>query len=238
MTIRADSNNSFLQRFLLVAIVCFAFGLWSLYDGFIAYPKKLERSEAYHELAEEFEDSTSPAGLNDENEQKFFEEWEQLATEKGWSVAKPKKTPPEIESDILWQYGMAIVAFLVGIPVLIKYFGSRNSWVESDGKSLTTSWGQRLDFDEITEVNKKKWFNKGIARVHYRDDGRNRTFVMDDFKYDRDQMDKIMREIEAVVDRSAIVGGPTQAEYQETLAAEEEPAEELEESGSAEERQT
>ena len=108
---------------------------------------------------------------------------------------------------------MAIVATLVGIPVLINYLRSRNSWVECDGKTLRSSWGAELNLDQINEVDKKKWQTKGIAKIWYEKDGGEQKFVLDDFKYDRAKMDEIMRQIESNLDRDKITGGPTQEEY-------------------------
>lgn len=209
MKIRAESNNGFLQRFLLIAIVCMGFGLYCLYDGFIAYPRELERSTAYyayHDL--ETEDGTGSS-------QEFEAQWEALALENGWSLDKPKKRPAIIRSDIIWQYGMATVAFLVGVPVLYNYFSTRNSWMESDGDQITTSWGQSMKFDQVLRIDKKRWEKKGIAKIAYTEGEQPRTLVIDDFKYDRAAMGEILEQIESSVDREKIVGAPTQQELAE-----------------------
>lgn len=207
MPIRADSNNSFLQRFLLIAIVCYGFALWSLYDGLVGYPAELDRVRYFEELADRIPDKLERRA-----------DWEAKAKEMGWSLADPKKTSKEIESDIQWQYGMALVAFIVGTAVLINYLRTRSSWVELDGKQLKASWGQVVPLDAIIEIDKKRWANKGIARIRYQDGDSVRQFVLDDFKYDRDAMDKIMRAIEEAVERNKITGGPTQTEMDRIVA--------------------
>ena len=85
MKIRADSNNGFLQRFLLIAIVCLGFGLYCLYDGFVAYPAELIRSTAFYDLEKRGEGESD--GIS------FASQWEALAAENGWSIDKPKKKP-------------------------------------------------------------------------------------------------------------------------------------------------
>ena len=207
MPIRADSNKSFLQRFLLIAIVCYGFALWSLYDGLVGYPAELERVRYYEELADRIPDKLERRAA-----------WEAKAGEMGWPLADPKKTSKEIESDIQWQYGMALVAFIVGTAVLINYLRTRKSWVELDGNQLIASWGQTVPLDGIIEIDKKRWANKGIARVRYQAGEAVRQFVLDDFKYDRAAMDKIMRAIEEKVDRNKITGGPTQTEMDRIVA--------------------
>ena len=202
MDVRADSDNRFLQRFLLIAIVCYAFGLWSLYDGVVSYPKERERAQAFEQIM-----ASSDDDLNRQTE------WESLAKEKGWKLAPPKKSVSEIESDIQWQYGMALVSAIAGTILLVNYLRTRNSWVELAGNRIQTSWGEAFDINNIEELDKRRWQKKGIARVQYRDDqGRIRRFVLDDFKYDRKAMDGIIREIESGIDRQRIVGGPTQEE--------------------------
>ncbi len=210
MKIRAESNKGFLQRFLLIAIVCFGFGLYCLYDGFIAYPKELERSEAYYQLL-----SASESGKDGEDD--YFSsgiesEWGALARSNGWSLAKPKKEPPIIRSDIIWQYGMAFVSFLVGFSVLINYLRSRNAWLELDGQNVVSSWGQTLELQQIQGIDKRKWEKKGISKISYDDAGKTRTLVIDDFKFDRTSIGDILQRIESSVVREAIVGGPTQQE--------------------------
>lgn len=225
MKIRAESNNGFLQRFLLIAIVCMGFGLYCLYDGFIAYPKELARSIGYY-VYHDFDDQEEPEFLADDMDMDFEAKWELLAAENNWSIDKPKKRPAVIQSDIIWQYGMAIVAFLVGMPVLYNYLNSRNSWIESDGEQVATSWGQTMNFDQVQQIDKRKWEKKGIAKIAYTNDGQNRTLLIDDFKFNRTAIGEILDQIESSVDREKIVGAPTQqelAEYDdEQLAADDE----------------
>ncbi|MCH2182591.1 MAG: hypothetical protein MK108_11350 [Mariniblastus sp.] len=218
MKIRADSNNGFLQRFLLIAIVCMGFGLYCLYDGFIGYPKKLKISEAY----DQFHPVTAEEVSTDQAVQAEAE-WESFAQSQGWSIEKPKKRPAAIRSDIIWQYIMAGVAFLVGLPVLYNYLTSKNAWIESDGRQVTTSWGQVVDFDQVQGIDKKRWEKKGIAKVSYLGRQGEGTLVIDDFKFNRSAMGEILDQIESSLDREKIVGAPTQ---QELAAYEQESAEE------------
>ena len=149
------------------------------------------------------------------------QKWEALAKENGWSHAEPEYTEAEWKSKIKWeQYPMAIASFLVGIPVLINYFRSRNSWIETDGENLTTSWGKSFSLKSVTEINKRKWQSKGIAKLKYTDGDSSRTFVMDDFKYSQQEMGEIMSVAESFVKAENILHGPTQAEIEAEKEAE------------------
>ena len=216
MKIRAESNNGFLQRFLLIAIVCIGFGFYCLYDGFIGYPKKLKISEAYEQYH-----STETGEPVTEQLAQSEAEWEAFAKSQGWSIEKPKKRPPAIRSDIIWQYIMATIAFLVGLPVLYNYVRSRNSWIETDGVRITTSRGQVVELEKVQGVDKRRWEKKGIAKVSYLDQGSTAILVIDDFKFERTPMGEILGQIEAKIDRDKIVGAPTQQElaaYQQELS--------------------
>ena len=116
---------------------------------------------------------------------------------------------------------MATVAFLVGLPVLYNYFRSRNSWIETDGKRVTTSRGQVVELEQVQGVDKRRWEKKGIAKVSYLDQEGVSILVIDDFKYERAPMGEILAQIEAKVDRDKIVGAPTQQElaaYQQEIS--------------------
>ena len=80
--IRADVYQPFFRKFLWVSLACTAFGGWCLYDGLIAYPKKLTIAEAYESLPEE--------GRSDA--------WKELAGEKGWPTKTPSKTAKDIQA--------------------------------------------------------------------------------------------------------------------------------------------
>ena len=99
MEIRADWDSKFMLRFLLISLLLLGFGLYSLYDGFIAYPAEKLRAEAFYAPEmEELEESARVA------------RWQEVAKENGWKRSQPEK-PDAIQIDIYWQYGMAIMCF-------------------------------------------------------------------------------------------------------------------------------
>ena len=209
MEIRADSDTKFMLRFLLIAIMLLGYALWSLYDGFIAYPKEMKRAEAF------YAPEMMAMGDNERAEQ-----WQVIAQENGWKRSKPKK-PDEVQGLIYWQYGMAIMCTLIGLPMLVRYLRSRKAWVGADKNGIQTSSGASVPFDTITKVDKSKWDQKGIAKIHYSLNGKDRVFVMDDFKYLREPMGDIMRLMEQQIDKSLVTGGPLESEKE--VPAEEQP---------------
>lgn len=200
MTIRAEFQKEYLYRYAIPAAACLLFALWFAYDGFIGYPKTLPMAEAYDELRE----------IDDA--EKRINQWRDLAEERGWSKDIPRKTAEEIHSDITGQYFWGFLNLAIGIVAGTFWLRSKGTWVESTEDGLTTSWGQTFSFADVEELNKSRWEKKGIARATYTEAGMKKSFVFDDFKYQRENLGKILRELEAILPREKISGGPTELE--------------------------
>ena len=84
---------------------------------------------------------------------------------------------------------------------------NRNRWIEASPSGITSSWGQRFDWADVLEVDKRLWKKKGIAKVYYQDGDRRRRFVIDDFKFHREPTGKILSALEARIDPAKITGG-------------------------------
>jgi hypothetical protein len=206
--IRADFQSTYLFRYILLGGAFLCMSLWFLYDGVIGYPSKLPIAQAYDKLRE-----LEPA--------KRADEWQKIASERGWPREVPKKNAEQIEGDILGQYVFSALCGLVALPALIYLFRSRGTWVEGTEEGLTTSWGQSLKFADVKRLDKKKWAEKGIAKATYKNGSSTNVFVFDDFKYAREPLGKILRALEAVLSRDQIVGGPTELEADAQRKAEE-----------------
>ncbi len=184
MGLRANFDRSYLWRYWVIILMAFGSGAWFFYDATIGYPKKAKIAKAWEELAQL---ESGPRA----------ERWRELAAEKGWSQEVPVKPSAEIEESIRFQYIYGSVASLVGALMLGYLLIARNSWVEETETGLTTSWGQQVDFSTVTRLNKRRWKDKGIARVDYVDNGRKRQFVFDDFKYERAAIGQLLERLES-----------------------------------------
>lgn len=197
---RANFQKNYLVRYAALSTVCLLMAAWFGYDGLVAYPAQIPAAEAYDEL-------------RDLDSGKRAEEWKRVATERGLDKQTPKKTAEEIRSDIIGQYFWGGVNLLVGLPALLLWLRSRGSWVEQTDEGLTTSWGQSLRFADVTLLDKKKWQRKGIAKATYADGaaGAPRVFVFDDFKFEREPLGKMLRDLEGQLRPEQIVGGPPES---------------------------
>ncbi len=195
MALRANFQKNYGMRYLLLAGGCLFAASWFAYDGFIGYPSKLKYASRYDELAK----------LDGAEKQA---EWKRITAENDWPSSPPEKTAEEIEDDIFGQYIWATLSLIVGAPALLFYMRTRGTWVEATDTGLTTSWGQTLDFDKVTQLDKKRWASKGIAKAWYQEQGAPRRFVFDDFKYEREPLGMMLRDLEKHLKPEQIVGGP------------------------------
>ena len=193
MTVRTVTDPRYYRRFIIIGLAALGFCLWSLYDGAIGYPNQRER--AYQQFKE----------VVGENR---LDEWQKYA----------EQTGVKGDGDILMQYVMAAVTGAIGLWLLWGVWRARGRWIESSDAGLTSSWGQSLDFDKIVSLDKRKWRNKGIAKITYHDGRRNRRFVLDDYKFDRATTGQILREVEAKIDPDMITGGPPETAEELTAA--------------------
>ncbi len=204
---------------MIIGIAALGWAVYCLYDGFIGYPKQRERALAYVRLEEEYR-GRDPAD--------FLDAWPEYAQERGWPSTHPGE--PQSEGDIYMQFVMAAGTGAIGLWLLWGVWRTRGQWIEQTETGLTTSWGQTLDYDQVLSIDKRKWRNKGIAKIRYQDGGRKRRFVLDNFKFDRDATDRILYELESQVGHDKITNGPPEPPYEDNI----ENAADVESSGSPE----
>ncbi len=118
MTVRTNTNQRYYFRFLLIGLAVIGFGLWSLYDGAIAYPQQRERALAYQKLKEEDRGGT----------------WHDEAQRRGWPTELPGQ--PKTKVDFIQQYIMAGVASTAGLLLLWVVYRARGRWIEATDVGL------------------------------------------------------------------------------------------------------
>ena len=207
MPIRADNDPRYFRRFLIMGVVAIGFALWSLYDGLVSYPA--QRVHGFAEFKTDyksiFEDAKHNAMSVDEFERqaddKPSHEWQVYMHNRGI------KSIPEVFT----QYVQAAIAGLAGLYLLSLPLRARGRWIEANETGITSSWGQSFQYDEVEEVNKRKWRDKGIAKVTYVANGKRQTFVVDDFKFLREPTDLLLYELEQRIDPGRITNGPPES---------------------------
>lgn len=201
MPIRTDISPKHLLRIGLVGLFCTGAALWFLYDGLIGYPQWRDRGLDFVQFTEENPDM---------EELELVNAWKERAAERGWPTEKPlyKNTgKPITEDQITEQFYYAGAAGLIGAGFLIRLLRDKGRWIEAHDNGLRSNRGDDLQFSQITELNKKKWQSKGIARVRYQTNGSNKRMTLDDYIYDRDSTREILRLVEANIDHAKITNG-------------------------------
>ena len=193
MPVKATIDRKYLLRLGLTTLGVFGLALWFLYDGTVTYPRQRERALVYQGIEEE----------------ERAEKWPEIAEEHGWPIRSPGM--PKEEIDIQIQLVLAAVVTVPGILCLFFFLRACGRWIEMNQTGLRTSWGRQLEFGDIILLNKKKWRSKGIAKITYRQNGRKRRLVLDDWKFATEPTREILREVESHLDASQITGGPPEA---------------------------
>jgi len=213
MKARANTDNKFLYKYLLIGIGTILFSLYCFYDAFINYPSQRPAAAAYDALSEDIEARKAAAGEDAGNWAEIREsEWAKASEAGGWPNKPPHYTEEELGHNINFSVALGAVCALIGIPLLFWFLKTRGTWLEIDGTRLTSSNGQSVDFSDIKTFDKKKWVKKGLATIHYSDNGAEKTFVVDDLKFERKVVDQMVAEIEAAIPADKIINGPTEFE--------------------------
>lgn len=199
MKIRANSNSKFLRRFLLIAAVCFGYLLWASYDIVITSPKGMKKTNEYWVEAEE-------DGVKVWKQRHSGEEWTRILKENHWPVGAPK-TPPAAAGFLYFNCALAFVCLIGGGLATHKFLRANNTWIELEGDQFQTSWGEAFGVNEIQSIDKKRWERKGVAQIAYSSQGARNVFVLDDFKYMRDETDEILYQIEQQLSDEQIING-------------------------------
>jgi len=185
-------------------------------DGLITYPAQRERALAY----QKFEAENPELG-----QKELSDQWKVIAAEKGWDpgIAGKEITPygePKKEYQFNQQFIMGGFTGLIGLIFVSKFLLNRGCWIEADENGLRTSEKREMTFDQVTALDKKKWANKGIAKVLYEADGSKNKIVLDDCNYERDSTQAILRHVEAAIGHDKIVNGKPEPPPKPAPAAE------------------
>jgi len=204
MQIRAENEPRYSRKFLIMGICALGAALWFLKDGLFTYPA--ERQQAFAEFKtydktyfkDEHHKTMTLEQFEVVAEPEKWQEWEVYIHDRGFHSG----------ADVVMQFIMTAVMTVAGLVLISFPLRARGRWIEASDAGITSSWGESFQFDEVEEVNKRKWRNKGIAKVTYVSDGRRRTFVVDDYKFDRYPTDAILYELEQRIDPDRITNGP------------------------------
>ncbi len=186
----------YFRRMAGLAGMLILMGLWFLYDWKVGYHKDNAIADkkdwfenvllkGYDEAVAakrldawvtETEAKGLPAGKDGEPPR-----WVSYAAAHGWDEKPHRWTQEEINGQFWWGTCTAGLGVVVGLITLFN----RNKKLLADSRSWTTDGGKTIRFDQVHRVDKRKWDNKGLAYVWYREtpEGPEKKAVLDDLKF-------------------------------------------------------
>ena len=93
--------------------------------------------------------------------------WKSYAAENGLNESSPEYFKPasEIKSQFNWAIGSGVLG-TIALFFLVRTLGRR---MKVDAEGYTPAGGKLIPFESIVKIDKRKWKNKGIAWVFYKD---------------------------------------------------------------------
>lgn len=161
-------------RYIMAAFI-FGYGLYSIYDGFINYPRQ---------------------------NREYLEKERAAAVSRGLDPDKsvdPTKVPhPGLDVPFNQFFGVLLPPLAVAL--LIRWLYISRGEYRLEGRTLHIPGHPPIPLESITEVDKRLWDRKGIAFVGYELAGGTKGRVkLDDFVYERKPTDEIYDRIVAEV---------------------------------------
>jgi hypothetical protein len=199
MAAKASVSSGYRLRLGAVSLMVLVFSAYFFYDGYYGYPRQKKIFDDYQRHVDE--------GRTDQ--------WEAYASDKGYpSAIHGQPGVNKSDFDILVQRVLGFVLLPV-LAVLLYYFlRTFGRWVATDESGLLTSWGARCSFDQIATLDKTRWKKKGIAVVNCKDGGAGKRIVLDDWKYQRDPTNTMLKEVESHLTPDQITGDQSEAAKQ------------------------
>lgn len=189
MEIKATISRGYHLRIGLVGGVLLGLGLWFAWDWKIAWPAQRQRYLAYQAVVD-------PDG-DGQRVDDFQTAWEAQAAEMGWDLAVPEEVT---ETQIRFQLYYAIACGVMAAPFLFLFATGRRRFIATDEQAIWDHRGRRATWAQVTGIDKSRWQTKGIAVAHYNADGRTGRLVLDDWKFDRNAIQRILAHVEAKVE--------------------------------------
>lgn len=210
MNIIAKAHQGYLLKYLIIGIAALAYGMWNLYDAVLVYPNYRPLAQAYESLQGPLDENGKSAMPDGELQSR----WQALAEENNWPQNVPKLNS-ELDFLTLSNYFIGSIFTVIGSACLLIALLTLGKKVTLDQDVLTDQKGRSINIAHITEIDKKRWEKKGLVTLTAVDDGHTTKVVLDDLKFDRQSVDKILGHIETIVGEDKIINGQTEAYYQQ-----------------------
>jgi len=157
MAIQSRLATGYWMRKAILTVLFFGFGLWGVYDGWLAWPREAAAWREYNDVYLRLEDRVRKGeSLIGED----FRTWNELK-------AKYPQTPRErTETDVGIQRWIIVpLCFGVGALFLLTWrLSARRSYTYNDDGRLVAPEGV-FRADEMTGIDMTRWMSKSIAML-------------------------------------------------------------------------
>ncbi len=162
---------------IFMGMMIWGSALWFAYDGYIAWPAEEARYQTLVTLTADIVEEGDK--LTDKNPD-VKQAWERYAAE---NDLKPKVPKHRSEGDLAGQRGIFMGFAVIGLIFTAWVVLQHRKSVRADGEIITGPNGETVNFDQITETDRRKWNTKGIAYAIYEEGGKKRRVCLDDHKF-------------------------------------------------------
>lgn len=177
MQVHARISTEWRRRMIFMALMIWGSALWFAYDGYIAWPAEEKRYQQLVVLTADIVDEDHKPTKKDPE---VVRAWQRYAEQNDLKTKVPKN---RTAGDLAGQRGIAGVMALGGTLFLIWFGLQHRRSVRVEGEIITGASGETVNFDQIVDVDRHKWENKGIAYAIYEQNGKRRRLCLDDHKF-------------------------------------------------------
>ena len=211
MNVEARISKQWRRRMLFMLFMLTGIGAWFLSDGYHYWPKEAERHAAYTQIVDTL---VASGDAKDADSSSVQLTWQRYAKEAGY---KGSKVPKErTEAAIAEQRNIAWVLLLISALFALWVAWNHRLSVCASVDTITGTKGQQVQFDTITEIDRKKWKSKGIAYAVYKVGDKKRRLTLDAHKFEG--CEAIITEADRrISERAALASAQTMAESGEEV---------------------
>ncbi|MEC8650519.1 MAG: hypothetical protein VXX82_06280 [Verrucomicrobiota bacterium] len=178
MNVEARISKQWRRRMLFMLFMLFGISAWFFSDGYHYWPKEAERHAAYMQILDSL---VASGNAKDADSSSVQLAWQRHAKEAGY---KGSKVPKErTEAAIAEQRNIAWVLLIVSVLFATWVAWNHRLSVSASSDTIIGTKGQRVKFDSIEEIDRKKWKSKGIAYAVYRVGDKKRRLTLDAHKF-------------------------------------------------------
>ena len=199
MNLEAKYSREWRDRMGIILLMLIGSSGWFFYDGLVAYPKYNEGAAAYAQIVEMVKEE---GFAEDAVKAEAAKRWEKCAADFSADPKELPEHPKNVAQQIQFGVGLALFAVMFLLWVLREmrrivradettFDGLTTAFPPFNGKTV-------VRFDSVFGIDRRKWKNKGIAVVYYKNEkGLPRRAIIDDYKYAGSEA--ILEKCEAVI---------------------------------------